>query len=81
MACQDYVVLDRYIACSTTKWAGYLLVSQVEVADGCAIFVANAPHQIMRLRPQWHGQRLRTAALDNVFAPEISRRPQRVSMR
>jgi hypothetical protein len=31
-ACQDYVVLDCYIACSATKWAGWLLVSQVEVA-------------------------------------------------
>jgi hypothetical protein len=51
-ACQDYVVLDRYIACSATKWTGYLLVPQVGVADGCAILVANAPHQVMRVRPQ-----------------------------
>ena len=47
---QDYVLLDDCIACGATTWAGYLLMPQVEVADGCVILVANAPHHIVRVQ-------------------------------
>jgi hypothetical protein len=46
-ASQDILICDGYIAHSATTETSYLLVPQIEVADVCAMLVANASHQIV----------------------------------
>jgi hypothetical protein len=67
--CQHILICDVYIARSATIRTGYQLVPQLGCAQGCAILVANAPHQAARVQPRRHDHRLRTGVLASVFAP------------